>query len=124
MAHPSAARRPTVKNSPASARPGPHRAEKLQGSRQTKVLSRTTDSKGRVALGGKFANRPVIIEELSDTEIIVKLARMIPEREAWLYEDPVALAAVRTGLAHARAGRLTQGPDVDADAKLAAELEG
>lgn len=88
------------------------------------AVTKTADSKGRVVLGGRFANRPVIIEKLSDTEMIVKLARVIPEREAWLYENPEALAAVRSGLAHARAGKLTKGPDLDADAKLVAELEG
>jgi hypothetical protein len=86
--------------------------------------TKTADNKGRVVLGGLFANRAVIIERLSKTELVIKLARVIPESEAWLYENPEALAAVRTGLAQARGGAVTQGPDVDADSKLAAELEG
>jgi hypothetical protein len=88
------------------------------------AFTKMGDSKGRVVLGGRFANRPVIIEKLSETELIVKLARVIPESEAWLYENPAALAAIRAGLADARAGRLTEGPDLKLDAKLAAELEG
>ena len=85
-------------------------------------VTKTTDSKGRVALGGKFANRAVILERLSETEIVIKLARVIPEREAWLYEDPAGLAAVRKGLAEARAAKVAQAsPDLDADARLAAE---
>jgi hypothetical protein len=88
------------------------------------TLTKTADDKGRVALGRQFANRAVIIETVSDTEIVIKLARVIPESEAWLYENPKALAAVRKGLTQARAGEVTAGPNVDADAALAAELEG
>ena len=87
------------------------------------VVTKTADDKGRVVLGGRFANRVVIIKRLSDTEVVVKLARVIPESEAWLYENAEALAAVRKGLAQARAGELTQGPDVEADATFGTELE-
>jgi hypothetical protein len=84
---------------------------------------KTTDEKSRVVLSKKFANRTVIVEEVSETEVLVKLARVIPEREAWLYENPAALAAVRRGLAQIRAGEVSPGPDLEADAKLVAELE-
>jgi hypothetical protein len=84
---------------------------------------KTTDEKGRVVLSKKFANRTVIVEEVSDTEVLVKLARVIPEREAWLYKNPGALASVRRGLAQLRAGEVSPGPDLGADAKLVAELE-
>ena len=84
---------------------------------------KSADEKGRIALGKKFANRTVIIEEVSETEVLVKLARVIPEREAWLYKNPVALAAVRKGLEQLRAGEVTSGPDLEADAKWVAELE-
>lgn len=87
------------------------------------TVAKTTDSKGRVVLGGRFANRAVIVEQLSETEIIVKLARIIPEREAWLYDNAGALAAVRGGLAQARAGKVNDGPDVAADSDFAAGLE-
>ena len=87
-------------------------------------MTKTTDNKGRVVLGGRFANRAVIVQELSDTEVVIKLARDIPESEAWLYENSEALAAVRMGLTQARAGEVTQAPDVHADAALAAKLEG
>ena len=87
-------------------------------------ITKTADHKGRVLLGGRFANRVVLIEPLSPTEVVVKMARVIPEREAWLYENPGALATVRSGLAQARKGAKAKGPDLAADAKLAAELEG
>ena len=75
-------------------------------------VTRMTDKKGRVGLGGRFANRAVIVEALSETELVVRLARVIPESEAWLYENGEALAAVRAGLAQARAGNVTRGPDL------------
>jgi hypothetical protein len=90
---------------------------------RSKVTTKTADNKGRIGLGGVFANRSVIIEQLSKTELIVKLARVIPESEAWLYDNAKALTAVRNGLAQARAGQLTDGPDVEADADFAAQLE-
>ena len=91
--------------------------------RHVQPETKTADSKGRIALGGKFANRHVIIEWINETEFVVKMARIIPESEAWLYDNPQALAAVRKGLAQARAGKTTRGPDLNDDAKLIAELE-
>jgi hypothetical protein len=88
------------------------------------LVSKTADDKGRVVLGRRFANRAVIVEQLSETEVVVKLARVIPESEAWLYENAAALGSVRRGLAQARGGEVAEGPDVDADADVAAELEG
>lgn len=60
---------------------------------------------------GPASVRTVIVEEHGD-EVVVKLARVIPEREAWLYQNPKALASVRRGLEQAREGRLTKGPDL------------
>ncbi len=53
-------------------------------------MIKTADSKGRISLGQRFANRIVIIEDLSDTEVKISMARVIPEREMWLYENPEA----------------------------------
>lgn len=68
-----------------------------------------TDGKGRVILGGEFANRAVTVEQVGADQVTIRLARVIPESEAWLYENPVALKAVRRGLADARAGRIGKG---------------
>ncbi len=85
---------------------------------------KSADAKGRVALGGHFANRAVIVEHRSETEVVVRLARVIPEGEAWLYENPKALASVRRGLDQARKGKVAKkSPDLKAAAKLAAQLE-
>jgi hypothetical protein len=86
-------------------------------------VTKTGDSKGRIALGSRFANRAVIVEALSETEVIVKLARVIPERESWLYENPQALSTVRKGLSQARAGQTSRGPSIQRDASLARQLE-
>ena len=91
---------------------------------RTQARHKSTDSKGRVALGSRFANRAVIVEHRSDDEVIVRLARVIPEREAWLYENPKALAAVRRGLDEARKGNVEKhSPDMKKAAKLAGRLE-
>jgi len=83
-----------------------------------------TDSKGRVTLGEKFANKTVIIREVDETEISVTLARILPEREAWLFENPEARARVLQGLEQAQAGQLSESPpDLDAASKLAEQLE-
>ena len=91
---------------------------------RTQTRHKNTDSKGRVALGGHFANRAVIVEHKNDNEVIVRLARVIPEREAWLYENPKALAAVRRGLDQARKGGVAKSPpDLKKAVKLARQLE-
>jgi hypothetical protein len=85
---------------------------------------KSTDSKGRVTLGGHFANRAVIVEHLGKDEVVIRLARVIPEGEAWLYENPKALASVRRGLDQARKGNIAKTPpDLKAAAKLADQLE-
>ena len=86
------------------------------------ALTRNVDSKGRVTLGERYANRTVIVEERGEGEFLVRVARVIPEREAWLYENPEALASVRRGVSQARAGKLSKGPDLRAAAKLAERL--
>jgi hypothetical protein len=87
-------------------------------------MIRTADSKGRISLGQRFANKPVIIEDLSDTEVKVSLARVIPEREMWLYQNPEARELVFRGLEQARAGQFAEDPpDIEADAEWAEQLE-
>ena len=91
---------------------------------RTQARHKSTDSKGRVTLGGHFANRAVIVEQRSDDEVIIRLARVIPEREAWLYENSKAMASLRRGLDQARKGKVTKNPpDLKAAAKLAEQLE-
>ncbi len=88
------------------------------------MTTKTTDNKGRLTLGERFANRTVIVEEIDDTEVRITLARVVPEREMWLHENRAASAAVSRGLADARAGKFTSvGPDLAADAAVADQLQ-
>jgi hypothetical protein len=94
-----------------------------QGMGKRSTITKQADSKGRITLGEAFANRTVLVEQRED-EIVVRLARVIPEREAWLYENTGALDSVRKGLAQARAGKFaSRGPDLKAAAELADELQ-
>jgi hypothetical protein len=55
--------------------------------------TRTTDAKGRVCLPKAFANATVIIEQVSDTELRVRKARVIPEDEIRFREEtPIVLS--------------------------------
>ena len=55
--------------------------------------TRTTDAKGRVCLPKAFANATVIIEQLSDTELRVRKARVVPEDEIRFSEEmPIVLS--------------------------------
>jgi hypothetical protein len=88
------------------------------------MVTKNTDSKGRLTLGESFANRTVIIEDHGEGELLVRLARVIPEREAWLYDNKEALAAVRRGLKQATEGKFAKkGPDLKSAAALAEELQ-
>ncbi len=53
-------------------------------------VSRTTDAKGRICLPRAFANATVIIEQVSDTEIRIRKARVIPEDEVRFDEETAA----------------------------------
>jgi hypothetical protein len=52
--------------------------------------TRSTDSKGRISLPKAFANATVIIEQVSDTEVRIRKARVIPEDEVRFYEETAA----------------------------------
>ena len=76
----------------------------------TAVL-KTIDSKGRLTLGQAFAGKLVEVENEEDA-IILHFRRVVPEREAWLWENRTAKAAVERGLEQARNGELGDGPDL------------
>lgn len=74
---------------------------------------KTIDEKGRLTLGQEFAGRTVQIEKDEDG-IVVKFYRVVPEREAWLWENETARGMVDRGLRQAREGELSDGPDLAA----------
>ncbi len=85
---------------------------------------KTADSKGRINFGNRFANQTVIIEAIDETEMRVTKAQVIPQRELWLHKNPKAKAAVRRGLAQAKAGKAAKNPpNLKQDALLAEQLD-
>lgn len=81
------------------------------------TTTRMADGKGRVALGARFANQTVLVEEVDSTEVRVTIARVIPEREMWLHRNPTARDLVRRGVEEAQAGDFsTAPPDLESDA--------
>ena len=88
------------------------------------MTTKTADSKGRVALGKAFADCPVFVEQVSPVEIRIIKARLIPENEAWLWENDTAIGMVRRGLQQAKKGEFVDNaPDLDLDDSLADELD-
>jgi hypothetical protein len=87
------------------------------------MTTRTADGKGRVTLGSRFANQTVIVEDVDATEVRITLAQVIPQREAWLQENPKAKASVLRGLTQAKAGKKAKSPDLQADARLTKQLD-
>ena len=90
---------------------------------QIEQQTKNVDSKGRIALGGEFANRTAIVQYRGDGEILIRLARVIPEKEAWLYQNERALALVRQGLDEAQRGEFsTKAPDLQESFSFAEQL--
>lgn len=79
------------------------------------------DSKGRVALGARFARQTVIIDDSNSDRIIITPAVVIPAAEAWILGNPAALDLLSRGLKDAREGRLVDGPDLEGDGLVADE---
>jgi len=78
------------------------------------MIPKTADQKGRISLGKSFANQTVLIQEISPTEVRIIKARVVPETEAWLWQNEQALASVAKGLTQAQAGVFASPPDLDA----------
>jgi hypothetical protein len=74
---------------------------------------KTIDGKGRLTLGREFAGRTVQVER-DDDAVVIKFYRVVPEREAWLWENETAKGMVDRGLQQAREHELNDGPDLAA----------
>lgn len=70
------------------------------------------DSKGRITLGplAKGISSFVVSQE-RDGRLMLEPYKEIPAREAWLFENPAAIGAVRAGLGEAAQGRLNDRGD-------------
>ncbi len=51
--------------------------------------TRTTDAKGRLSLPKGFANATVILDVISDTELRIRKARVVPEDEIPFVEETI-----------------------------------
>ena len=60
-----------------------------------KTETRTTDKKARVTLPRAFANSTVIVEQVSDTEVRIRKALVIPEDEVRFAEEMRTPLSVR-----------------------------
>jgi len=69
------------------------------------------DSKGRIALGN-FAKGVSSFHAYQDQEgrVVLEPQVEIPAREAWLWNNPTAMAQVRQGLKEAGEGKLVERP--------------
>lgn len=54
------------------------------------IETRTTDKKARVCLPKTFANATVIIEQVSETEVRIRKAKVLPEDEIRFYEESLS----------------------------------
>ena len=88
------------------------------------MIVTTADSEGRIALGSRFVNATLLVEEQPGDVFIVKIIPILPE-EAWLYRNPEALDRFARGLEDARRGRLTaRDPASERDRTWIEDLEG
>jgi hypothetical protein len=83
---------------------------------------KTIDGKGRLTLGSEFAGRTVQVEKENDGVVVVKFCRVVPDNEAWLWENETAKGMVDRGLRQARDGALHDGPDLAAAFNFADSL--
>lgn len=79
------------------------------------TTTKSVDARGRLTLGREFANRQVIITVLEDGIVQLIPAKVVPAREAWLYKNPQALAAVTEGLEKANKQEFAEAPELDCD---------
>ena len=74
------------------------------------MVVKTLDKKGRLTLGSRYAEKTVLVDDSDPTCIKLTPVVHIPEHEAWLYNNEVALNQVRQGLAQARRGEFSDSP--------------
>jgi hypothetical protein len=63
------------------------------------------DSAGRIGLGKAMSGKLFQARAQADGSIVLVPARVIPEREAWVFENPERLAALDAAMAESKAGK-------------------
>jgi hypothetical protein len=80
------------------------------------MTSKIVDGKGRLALGSRFANQLVLIDDSDASRIVITPAKVVPEHEAWLYKNEAALKSVLAGIQQAQSNNYSSNsPDVETD---------
>lgn len=69
------------------------------------------DSKNRITLGSSVKISSYKVYRNSLGQYILDPQISVPAHEAWLYQNPEALAAVKKGLEAARAGKFVKAPE-------------
>lgn len=86
------------------------------------AAERKVDGKGRLIIP-ELADARVTVESINEHEFIVRRVELIPASEAWLYKNPVAMAAVQRGLNDLKAGRLVPDPTKGKDYSWLDEID-
>lgn len=68
---------------------------------------KTVGASGQISLGKEYAGRPVLIEELEEGVWIIKTAKIIPDREIWMHEEPT-MSRIDKAIVHAEKNKPTQ----------------
>lgn len=51
---------------------------------------RTIGSSGQISLGKEYAGKQVLIEEIEEGVWLIKTAKVIPQSEMWMHEEPAS----------------------------------
>lgn len=62
---------------------------------------------GQISLGKEYAGRPVLIEEIEEGVWVIKTAKVIPDNEIWMHEEPVR-CRIDKAITHAHKNKPTQ----------------
>jgi hypothetical protein len=81
------------------------------------------DQKGRLSLGKDYAGKLVTVRQIAEGVWQVVLSVAVPAPEAWLHENPEAIASVMRGMKQAAEGQTVPGPDLDAATAFADTIE-
>lgn len=72
--------------------------------RMTGRVVRGLDSSGRIIIGKQYKDKQFAISLLPNGEILLSPVVVRHEREAWLFDNPEALASVERGLEQSAKG--------------------
>lgn len=68
------------------------------------------DPRGRVSLGSQYANKHVQVVEAGPSELLLRFVTVVPEHEAWLFQNKAARESVAQGLEQAKGKEFAENP--------------